>query len=574
MSKFAKILSLALSFVLMMSIGVSALNPVAVRVTDIDESTAGTVSLWLDNLSAEAVRACLIVVLENTANGRTEKINCCAKEVPAGERELLSASVGAPAASQRCRYYLWETATRMPLLNQAPGEISAPEITRGMTSLQLSWAAADDDKQAVSHYNLYKLNDSTNQFEKISTTSDCAYTVEHLEHGQKAAFKVETVDAENAVSEQVLLESTTKRPLTSLLHDGTEVDRVNQNWLHPQEDEGLRLWCADSGKFGYLVPGDFGGRSCAVSTETDRGGGSMAVGIAFFDIQSASGIYEATPENPVFQKTPVVVEVTYFDEGTDNLRLAYNTANGTNDGYMPLKRTDTGIWKTKAVTLADAEFFNGKVSAKANNSSTGDNYVNFRIQNGNGSKPGMAICRVTVSKAEEYESPAAYIDASQGIEARDMVFKPGLVLVQDQTQEGKDKTTADKKYPMYNRVTYENGDSVLTVKDGRGAMCLNNYEITMDDDRKLQGQSSAVLELTYFDEGSGTVRANYWSKSGKATQELFMLTNTATWKKATVTLTDINFNGGAMPTQSGAKADFEVGTTDGSPLYLTKLRAY
>ena len=107
------------------------------------------------------------------------------------------------------------------------------------------------------------------------------------------------------------------------------------------------------------------GRECRKSTSQPRNDGKGSrLGMFHFKVNPN---YITPSTNDVW------IEYTYWDEGTSEMQLQYNSIeNPVAKGISLGKRTDTKTWKTDFVHLTDANFTNNK----------GINYSSFRFNFG------------------------------------------------------------------------------------------------------------------------------------------------------------------------------------------------
>ena len=68
-------------------------------------------------------------------------------------------------------------------------------------------------------------------------------------------------------------------------------------------------------------------------------------------------MYFACDENLISESNKnVYVEVTYFDEGTNNMYFEYNAADGSPAKRLAVKLGNTQEWKTTVIKIDDAHF--------------------------------------------------------------------------------------------------------------------------------------------------------------------------------------------------------------------------
>lgn len=530
---------------------------------------SGSISLKIESTSTEAVTVSLVLVLEEKQTGRIIEIDTDTKAVDSASPQTFSASVAAPDQSRQCRYYLWENSKRIPIENNPPAEtLSASVSESAHTSIGFLWEPADDDKESVSSYNIYRLNNVENEYKCIGSAATTAYTDSNREYGEDLFYKIETVDSEGLKS-VVQTELAAKTTAPASIVTNTSAESTN---LVPVE-KGIKIWRGNTkDTYGYQVAGYVGKRYCAMSTEHMRYGTTRIVGYGYYNVSDDS-IPEKLPGNDTaWTEITPVLEITYFDEGTDTVTIEYNGKSGSNYGIfarnVAFNKTNTNVWKTKLIELPNAYFFEGEITPSIKN--TADGFANFRIGQKNAStreiRPGFAISNISIRLKDDGVPMSAYISAENGIEARCTEFNPGMEIIK--LQNGQENVKDTLGFELFNTVEYANEGDVLAEVEGRPCFKLPEYAVKMDDGGKLAAKSGVTLEITYFDGDTAGADILY---CGGETALAFEHDNK--WKKKEILLTGTAFNG-SLTSTNGSSADFIVKSTDGSEIYISKIRAY
>ncbi|WP_161554925.1 glycosyl hydrolase [Ereboglobus luteus] len=224
----------------------------------------------------------------------------------------------------------------------------------------------------------------------------------------------------------------------------------------------------------------------------------------------------------------VTLEVTYWDEGTHDWQLQYQTATTTVQ-TLTGSRTNTLEWKTQKFTITDHDFKNGQ-------SWGGD----FRIFAG--TYDALAVSRVAVCRE----------------------MNPARVIL---------------GYTNYNKLMEQvidtnpsnNAYSIPWTIGGRECRKIENGSkylyFKVCDGVVRTGDTNVTVGVLYYDAGSDNIVLQYQSTTSDGdtvNAQPIVKTNTNTWKYGTFHLTDAQFDN-----SRSWKSDFRIYSgADGSPEYI------
>lgn len=224
----------------------------------------------------------------------------------------------------------------------------------------------------------------------------------------------------------------------------------------------------------------------------------------------------------------VELDITYWDEGSGEWQLQYQTATTT---VQPLTvmRTNTLTWKTRKFTVTDHDFRNGQ-------SLGGD----FRIAAG--STDSLVVSRVAVHREM---NPARVI--------------LGSINYNKLLEQVVDTNPASAAY------------TIPWMIGGRECRKIENsgkyFYFKVCDGVVRTGNTDVTIGISYYDTGGDNIVVQYLSTTSGTTYvnaPAITKTNTNTWKYATIRLADANFDN-----SKSWGTDFRIYSgSDNSPEYI------
>ncbi|MFI4911754.1 MAG: hypothetical protein ACIAQZ_08830 [Sedimentisphaeraceae bacterium JB056] len=195
----------------------------------------------------------------------------------------------------------------------------------------------------------------------------------------------------------------------------------------------------------------------------------------------------------------VVVCVTYYDSGSDQLKLEYNSTSN-NYQAVSITKTNTNTWLSAFFHINDAKFQaaqNQGNDFRINNNFDGDEY----------------ICKVKVFAREAYSVTTQNIDNG------------GLVCYY----------TSDTGHEAYTSVTTVGGLECRQISSNK-KMYFN-----ADDNYVTQADRNIALVINYYDSGTDQLKIEYNSTSSNYDSKYITKTNTGQWKKSVILIDDAKF---------------------------------
>lgn len=467
-----------------------------------------SVDVYCDNLKEGETEApvYLFAVRKEKESGKIDAVSVDSTTLTIGGSDTLTASLPDGGDSYDYVVYVWDSFEgQKSLINQPPAEPADLEVT-GTTSgtADLSWTRADDDRKAVSSYNIYRNGNY------VGSTSSTSYTGEDLDFGDVYTFGVTAVDDSGLESEYVAeTEATTKDVPTITYISAAPVDAPNATQVNSSNIE-----CSWAGKNTYLwtAPTEADGLMCHETTLYDRvnADDSITKIHSFFHTKSPFTYIDGDTKN-------IVIEITYFDEkpasntGTETISVSYQ------GGSASTQFKDTGFWRTKTFEITNAKFTEAALT-------NATKLYNMRF---NSTTVGLKVYKTTVARADEFVRPAASIKMDGALILRDI-----LVYRED------GQTSYDEV----------NGEKCLKIESG-------NY-LEMDVETIASNQRNVNVEITYFDEGAGSIILEYAGEEG-AGMEIIRRENSGTWKTALIRLDDAKLDG-SLESSFGRDVDLKL----------------
>lgn len=223
--------------------------------------------------------------------------------------------------------------------------------------------------------------------------------------------------------------------------------------------------------------------------------------------------------------TDVDIAITFWDSGTDNIGLQYDSLSG-NWQTINIAKTNTNTWRTVTLHLTDANFINA-----ANRAS------DFRIYNG-------------WDTSTEYVSR---VDVT--------VHNQAWAILKDSTE--------------YRRLFYvvASGEADNAVATAGGVECRaiegnNKYlYFRVNDDLAGPGDTDVDVTITFWDAGTDNLTLQYNSLTNDYQTVAITKTNTNAWRTVTLHLTDADFKNA-----QNKAADFRIcNAYDASNEYVSRV---
>ncbi len=454
-----------------------------------------SVDVYCDNVKEGETSApvYLFAVRKEKESGKIDAVSVDSTILTIGESDTLTASLPDGGDDYDYVVYVWDSFEGQKcLINQPPAEPAEVEVT-GTTSgtADLSWTKADDDRKAVSSYNIYRDGNF------VGSTSSTNYTGENLDFGNTYTFGVTTVDDSGLESEYVAETVATTQDIPTITYVSAAPEDAPDALQH-NSDNLQGQWMGQN-TYLWTRPTVADGLMCHETTLYDRVNADESISKlhSFFHTKTPYSYIDGNTKN-------IVIEITYFDEkpasntGTETISVSYQ------GGSQSTQFKNTGFWRTKTFNITNAKF----TEAALNNAGK---LYNVRF---NSTTPGLKVYKTSVVKTEDFVQPAASIKMVEGA----LILRDILVYRQD------GQTTYDEV----------NGEKCLKIESG------NTLE--MDAETIATGQRNVSVEITYFDEGEGNINLEYAGADGPATK-VIEKENSGTWKTLVVNLDDAKFDG-------------------------------
>ncbi len=425
------------------------------------------------------------------------------------------------------KVFIWDgVSTHTPLDNMEPAAPQNLTDAVNMPSvIELAWDAAYDDFDDVASYNVYSGG------VLVSSGSDAtSFTEEHLDKNTEQDYEIEAIDGEGLVSAKTeLTVVTVDVPNVEMSSDDPDsVTGITENgvwlWINVTRPEKTGSKPANGGTLGWTVESEAGGRACREAViapnRTDKSIGRFTA--------------KVDPEIIGADDSRVIIDITYFDEGTETVNISYlrndSTSTQLKYGSGSFTKTDTGLWKVASFRLQDANFHYYM--------DDGTGQGNFRFWQ---ATEGLKVSNIAVAKRDDYDGDPAGLRVKDVPEIRDVIF------YMDQAVE----IEAD-------------GVKCIEIESGETL----DFDIT---DTRLNGVGRVNVEIEYLDEGTGDMLVEYKKASGSDVKTV-TLTDSGEWKRAIVEISDAKFAiGNNLPVSTD---DLIISSTTGVPFKVKTIRVY
>lgn len=477
-------------------------------ITDNGENKDISVDVYCENLVEGETEApvYLFAVRKEKDSGKIDAVQVDSAVLTIGASDTLTASLPDGGDDYDYVVYVWDSfENQKSMINQPPAEPTDLEVT-GTTSgtADLSWTRADDDRKAVSSYNIYRNGNY------VGSTSFTNYTGENLDFGDTYTFGVTAVDDSGLESEYMAEVEATTKDVPTITYVSTDPMAAP----NATQTNSKNIECSWMGQNTYLwtAPTEADGLMCHETTMYDRVNADESI------LKVHSFFHTKTPFTYIDGDTKnIVIEITYFDEkpasntGTETISVAYQ------GGSASTQFKDTGFWRTKTFEITNAKF----TEAALNNAGK---LYNVRF---NSTTVGLKVYKTTVARADEFVRPAASIKMDGALILRDI-----LVYRED------GQTSYDEV----------NGEKCLKIESG-------NY-LEMDVETIAANQRNVNVEITYLDEGDGSIILEYAGEEG-AGMEIIQRENSGAWKTKVIALDDAMLDG-SLTSNFGRTVDLKL----------------
>jgi len=516
MKKFMKILTALLSVSMALSVMPPALaadglilsEPTYTLTSGGSETTIpapkpGFVTTTIDvtNQGEADANACLVVVATDNTTGKLVAVDADNETVPKKGSATLSKGVNL-GSGQTYKYYVWDSVmNHKPLTNTPPTTIKNFVCAPKTNSVDLSWDECLDDK-GIKNY-IVKLNGK-----EVAKPKTASYSVPGLDKNSSYDFEVSAYDEEGLTSNVVTAKADTYGIEELILNDGTNASG-SLSFIQNNTHETLDSYT----EFGYYAE-----RPCFTSKKLEAKG---YVGFFYFPVNSA---YIPSSMNKVG------IEVTYFDNNTNNFSLRYDCEAGGTKTKAFDNGTNTGTWKTTHIELDDACF----VSSLSDGSS-------MRIE----SPAGTKIYKIAVAPGDKYAPDSPHVTFGEfTTDTYDMAFYPA---------------DATETYGMF----YENIDGTYCMYSSNG----KSFEFNIADDYATR--TGGYIEVTYYDDSDDTLVLKY--PTVKEEDALVPFENTKTFRTVQIPLEAATFDN-SIAGAKNKKFDFKLSTKNGNSLAISSVK--
>ena len=509
-------------------VDVNIIEAEAPVITDNGENKDISVTVSCSALAdgAESAPVYLFAVRKDKENGKIDKVAVDSCTLGVGDSDTLTASLPNGGDDYEYMVYVWDSfENQRTVINQPPAEPTELEVTgTTVSTASLSWAVADDDRKAVSSYNIYRDGNY------VGSSEDTSYTGGDLDFNDTYTYEVTAVDASGLESEyKASVEATT-----------AEIPTITYVSKKPDEDpdatqtnsENIAQTWSGKGTFQWTAPDVKDGLGCHTTTFYVRqnANGTTTDLASFFYIKSSFDYIDDTTNE-------IVAEVTYFDEkptgAAETISLTYQ--KGSARGTKTAAFKDTGYWRTVTFVIDDAEFTQAALT---------DNGKTYNARFKTNTQEALKVHQVAVVRADEYVKPAASIKMKEGA----LVLRDILVYRDDALVE-------------YDAAGDED---CLLIVDGS----YLEMDVETDDDSETEVNTNVNIEIAYYDEGEGDITLEY---AGGTEPKVISRTDSGEWKTALIKLDDATFDG-SLSGVTGRELDLKI--SGNGDLHIKSVRVY
>lgn len=290
-------------------------------------------------------------------------------------------------AGAELKCYFWDSMNNcIPLKNTpptAPADLKAPMENVKSNEVTLNWENAFDDYDEINTYDIY--DEGMLVAENVSGNEAL---VTNLDWGKEYTFDVIAKDSDGEYSKTAATVNVRTDDILTAVTAGDNIE-------NPHEGK-FKFELIEADYYDYTQASEAGGLPCRVTGPKE--GSSKAN--TFLAYRFTENYLEEISDERRF-----VIELTYYDEGTDKITITTHHQKAGTDGTskstkVEIMKTGTNTWKTVRRTLViEDKFLYNPDPKNANN--------NFRI---NTPTPGFKVYRFSVMPENEYNPNNAYFN--------------------------------------------------------------------------------------------------------------------------------------------------------------------
>lgn len=296
-------------------------------------------SIALNNIDAYKVGTGikLIVASVNKQTGKIEKISYDITDNMTTPDDTLTAGVDFDADTCDYKYFVWDS-NNNSVINCAPSAPVNFDVQSKVTGADISFDASEDDFDAIDKYVIYCDGEEyataySPSVIIVDTPGEHEYYVVAYDHCGVASEPTEVLEGETV-------------DMLSITLEGETMGDVNKS------SNGITF---------YTIDGIAESDECSEQVQKEDMNGDMRYCRATFDLSEIreeqgkrSMLYFNVDKNRLSDENNISFEVTYFDEGTDNICLEYfkTGASGTTTVTVA-QRANSNKWKTATVHIKD-----------------------------------------------------------------------------------------------------------------------------------------------------------------------------------------------------------------------------
>lgn len=453
---------------------------------------------------------CLAIYTYDKETGEIKGFDYDEKQVTSDGIDL-NVTVGSINPAQVIRqYYIWDSlASHKPLCDLPPSypdKLSA--AATAYDAVTLKWEEAHDDFSCVQKYKIYCDNIFAGE------TSENTFTVRRMDKGQQSEFSVSAVDGSGSESPKSFVNAKTEK---------MPVCVINGEDVILPEDLSVRCYIETRvGYYGYTEGGkDKNVMGYRITTSKIRPNTSTVI-ISRVPFVLSDNFISENSANGNF-----AIEVTYFDEGNETLKLSYDDAQGELHGSKSIAMTNTNKWKTSTVIIDNAKF------RKSSNS--GNSYANIMVYR---QSEGLKVHSIGIMPLEKFTRD------SHGFKVEENV----LVL--------RDAAVAS---------------AACSIESISGKPAVNVQAEPIEFGAFGINSAAVQIEICYFDSFEGNIILKYRGEGGTTNTVRSDTKGTGIWKKIRFSVDDAAFDG-RISGKFMTNADFTLETDSDNPFCLNYVR--
>lgn len=296
--------------------------------------------------------------------------------------------------------------------------------------------------------------------------------------------------------------------------------------------------------------------------------GSAGFGRSALKVSPEGNIYIDVDDTYMGSQTEATVEVSYYDKGFGFFYINYDAQGGFKDSYGPSSNyqsnnvvylQNSGTYKTYRFNLGNIKFANGLLGGQADFKITQPRGtaggVNYSLANAN---YDLLVDKITLMKfTTPIDKTGTFEGNYSGYGAPAFVWTQLGSVIGGRNEAGHGLYQDETSGPT--TAATVGGKTAKRASAGTIYFDVNDNYIKNGADPAGVKLNSALIGVEYYDEGTGAFAVDYDSTTGGVkTADAIALTNTSTWKRASVYITDPKFNN----TMQGGN-DFAIRVTAG-----------